>query len=313
LFLAFVCIAGFSSYFFLSLIIKSEDTVVVPDLVGKNVVYVLKLLTDLELNTKVKGSEYSSDIPQNHVVFQDPEPGAEVKKGRDVKIILSKGTMTVPVPNLKGLSAEQSRIIIEENGLCQGIISNTYCDSAKKDEVIAQTPAPGVLLTRGGCVNLLVSVGIRPQAYMMPNLVGLALDDAIPLIERSHLLLTHTMSVFQKEKPLDTIVGQEPLSGHRVPSGNAVRVVINRATNHKDTISANGGQGIILFKYRVGYGFLKRHIRIQLVIFGVSSDIVDKLLKPGEEIWVLIPQNTQASVFLYEDDKLIETEVYDQG
>jgi len=76
LFFLFVLIVGASAYLTLTLIIKSEDTVVVPELVGKNVVYVLELLTDLGLNTKVKGSEYSADVPENNVIFQDPEPGS---------------------------------------------------------------------------------------------------------------------------------------------------------------------------------------------------------------------------------------------
>ncbi len=76
--LAFIFVAGISAYFTLTLIIKSEDTVIVPNLEGKDVVYALELLTELELNTKVKGSEYTADIPKNYVVFQDPQAGAEI-------------------------------------------------------------------------------------------------------------------------------------------------------------------------------------------------------------------------------------------
>ena len=93
----FILIAGVSAYFTLSLVIKSEDTVVVPDLVGKDVVFVLEALTELGLNTKVRGSEYSADIPKHHVIHQEPEPGVEIKKGRDVRILISKGTETVPL------------------------------------------------------------------------------------------------------------------------------------------------------------------------------------------------------------------------
>ena len=57
---AFILIVGASAYLTLTMIIKSEDTVIVPDLAGKNVVYTLELLTDLGLNTKVEGSEYST-------------------------------------------------------------------------------------------------------------------------------------------------------------------------------------------------------------------------------------------------------------
>ena len=74
LFLIFILVVAISAYLTLTLIIKSEDTVVVPDLVGKDVVYVLELLTDLGLNTKVKGSEYSKEFSKNHIIFQEPEP-----------------------------------------------------------------------------------------------------------------------------------------------------------------------------------------------------------------------------------------------
>ncbi len=119
LFFLFVLVVGAGAYFTLTLIIKSEDTVVVPDLFGKNVVYVLELLTDLGLNTKVKGSEYNADVPENNVIFQEPEPGAEIKKGRDVRIVISKGAKSILMPNLKG-------------GLCQPKIKSydtILCDA----------------------------------------------------------------------------------------------------------------------------------------------------------------------------------------
>ena len=97
---AFFLAVGIGAYLTITLIIKSEDTVVIPEITGKELVYALEILSDLELNTKVKGSEYSADIPKNHIVFQEPEPGTEIKKGRDVRIIISKGARTIPMPNL---------------------------------------------------------------------------------------------------------------------------------------------------------------------------------------------------------------------
>ena len=72
LFVVFLIIAGASAYLTLTFIIKSEDTVIVPDLVGKDVVTALEQLTDLQLNTKVNGSEYSRQFPKNHVTYQEP-------------------------------------------------------------------------------------------------------------------------------------------------------------------------------------------------------------------------------------------------
>ncbi len=313
LFFLFVLIVGASAYFTLTLIIKSEDTVVIPDLSGKNVVYVLELLTDLGLNTKVKGSEYSADVPENNVIFQEPEPGSEIKKGRDVRIIISKGAKSILMPNLKGLSVRQSRIILEENSLRRGEISSTYSNNIKKDEVIAQVPSQGTMITRGECVNLLVSMGIRPRAYKMPDLIGLSLNSAITMIENMDLVLGEIKTHFYKGKPLNTVVAQELLSGYHVTHGSTVNLVINRKSVQKGHNYSNESQGAGLFRYRLKDGFLKRHIRVRLKCFGFSADLFDDFMKPGEEIWLLIPRKNDATVFLYEDGELIKTLVYDAG
>jgi beta-lactam-binding protein with PASTA domain len=309
----FILVVGASAYLTLTMIVKSEDTVVVPDLEGKNIVYVLELLTDLGLNTKVDGSEYSADMPKNNVIFQDPEPGSEIKKGRDVRIIISKGPKSILMPNLEKLPVQQARIILEENSLCQGQISSTYSNHIKKDSIIAQIPSAGTMITRNECVNLLVSLGIRPQAYKMPDLEGRSLIGAIPLIENSNLVLGKIKSVFYKDQPLNTIISQEPLSGYFVTEGGSVDLVINRKPGQTGHGYLDGPPGGNFFRYRVNDGFLKRHIRVVLNSFGVSNTIFDEFIQPGKEIWLIIPNNDNATLFLYEDDKLIKTQVYDAG
>jgi len=313
LFFVFILVVGASAYLTLTMIIKSEDTVIVPELAGKNVVYVLELLTDLGLNTKIEGSDYNTEMPKNNVIFQDPEPGSEIKKGRDVRIIISKGPKSILMPNLEKLPVQQARIILEENSLCQGQISSTYSNRIKKDSVIAQVPSAGTIITRNECVNLLISLGIRSQAYKMPDLEGRSLDGAIPLIESSNLILGKIKSVFYKDQPLNTIISQEPLSGYFVTEGGSVDLVINRKPGQKGHGYLAGSPGGNFFRYRVNDGFLKRHIRVVLNSFGVSNAIFDEFIQPGKEIWLIIPNNDNATLFLYEDDKLIKTQVYDAG
>jgi len=313
LFFVFILVVGASAYLTLTMIIKSEDTVVVPNLAGKNVVYVLELLTDLGLNTKVEGSEYSTEMPKNNVIFQDPEPGSEIKKGRDIRIIISKGPKSILMPNLEKLPLQQARIILEENSLCQGQISSTYSNRIKKDSIIVQVPSADTMITRNECVNLLVSIGIRPHEYKMMDLKGRSLDSAIPLIENSNLVLGKIKSVYYKDQPLNTIISQEPLSGYFVTEGGSVDLVINRKPGQKGHGYLAGSPGGNFFRYRVNDGFLKRHIRVVLNSFGVSNTIFDEFIQPGKEIWLIIPNNDNATLFLYEDDKLIKTQGYDAG
>jgi len=309
--LAFILVAGISAYLTLALIIKSEDTVIVPSLEGKDVVYALELLTELELNTKVKGSEYTADIPKNYVVFQEPQPGAEIKKGRDVKIILSKGPKTVSMPNLLDLSVQQANIILEEYGICQGELSRTYNKKVEKDHIIAQVPSQGTMISRGGCVDLLISMGVQSKAFKMPDLIGLTLEGALQSIEKVKLVIGEIKSSYHKNKPRDIIVKQAPTSGHRVIAASPVSLLINRESKKERPDRPYGQYAASLFSYRLDNGFLKRRIRVSLNSAGFTNDIFDDYVKAGEEIWLLIPRDSEATLFLYENDKLIKTQTYD--
>ncbi len=308
--LAFVLVTGLSAYLTLTLIIKSEDTVIVPDLGGKDVVYALELLTELELNTKVKGSEYTGDIPKNHVVFQEPQPGAEIKKGRDVRIILSKGPKTFAMPHLLGLSIQQANLIIEENDMCRGELSQTYALQVEKDLVMAQVPTSGMIVSRGTCVDILVSLGPRPTAFKMSDLAGLTLEDALQSIERIQLVIGELNSVYQKFKPRNTVIEQEPIPGQKVIMGSAVRLLVNREplrekSTHFDELTIGS-----LFSYRSESGFLNRRIRVSFNSEGITNELFDDFVKAGEEIWLLIPYDQEATVFLYENDRLIKAQRY---
>jgi eukaryotic-like serine/threonine-protein kinase len=309
--LAFILVAGISAYIFLTLIIKSEDTVIVPNLEGKDVVYALEMLTELELNTKVRGSEYTNDVPKNYVIFQEPQPGAEVKKGRDVKIILSKGPKTLFMPSLLSLSIQQANITLEENGVCRGELSRTYHDRVEKDHIIAQVPPQGALISRGECVDMLVSMGARPKAFKMPDLIGLTLEDALQSIEKAELVIGEIKSAYQRNRPRNSIVKQSPTPGDRVVASSPVDLLINREPQKERPGQVYGQTIGSIFSYRLDTGFLKRHIRVSLNSAGFTNDLFDDFVKAGEEIWLLIPRDHEATVFLYENDQLIKTQTYD--
>ena len=307
---AFLVVVGGSAYLTVTLIIRSEDTVVVPELSGRDVVYVLKILTDLGLNTKVKGSEYDDAVPMNHVIYQEPEPGSEIKKGRDIRIVISKGSLAVLTPNLVGLSLQQARIILDENGLSLGKVSASYSDSVKKEAVMAQVPLSGAMIKRSTSVDLLTSMGVRPGAYKMPGLTGRPLEEAILLIESSNLLLGNIKSVSIDSKPMNAIVSQEPAAGERVFEGGTVNLEVNtKDFKMGDAVIGDAG-GVRLYRYRQESGFIKERIGIKVDWFGFSADLYDEFIGPGQEIWVLIPKNQDVSVSLYKNGEFAEKQFF---
>ena len=307
----FILLAGLSAYLTLSLVIKSEDAVIVPDFVGKDVVYVLEVLTELGLNTKVQGSDYSETIPKNHIIDQTPRPGAEIKKGRDVKFIISKGPKSVLMPNIIGLSPPQARIIFEENDLCQGKLARIHDERIPSENVIAQVPESGRMVQRGQCVDLLVSLGSRPGASKMPDLDGLSLEDALLTIESSNLTNGQIATANQKKRPRNVILEQQPLQGHRVIVKSPVNLVVNRKNGIQNgDLLRSVGRGRLL-RYQIPPGLLKRHIRVTIQSKGYSGEIFDDFVKPGQDVWLIIPVVQETIVLVHEDDKLTLTKVFE--
>lgn len=308
---SFLAVAGISAFIVLTIMIKSEDTVIIPQLMGKDVVYALEILGDIGLNTKVRGSEYNDSIPKNHIIFQDPEPGAEIKKGRDVKIILSKGAKEILIPNLKGLSVDQAGIILEENELCYGNTAQVNSSQWPKDVIIAQSPPSGKTILRGACVALLVSMGEKAGDIMMPDFLGYTLNHAIQLMERIHLSPGQIKSEYVKNKPLDTIIAQDPLSGYRTTSDTPINLVINRIPKALSQKEETEGMGLTLFRHRLEFGFLNQHVRVRISRQGSAYNLLDEFVKPGTEIRLLIPQGQRLTLVLYLDNQPVKTQFID--
>jgi len=311
LLIVFLIITGTTAYLTLTFIIKSEDTVVVPDLMGKDVVYSLEILTDLGLNTKIKGSEYSDDFPKNHVILQEPLPGAEIKKGRDLRILLSKGPKVITMPNVTGLPVRQARLLLEESGLCVGQDTYVYdSETTDKNVVITQDPLYSILVNRGRCVNLLVSMGQRPRAYQMLDLRGLSVDEAVIYIERSHLQVGRFRYEFHQDKPDNIIVGQYPNSGYRVLEKSPIDLVVNRKPGPGPRPNVDQSQRSGFFRHKIDVGFLNKHVQVRLDSMGVSTELYNNFMGPDQELWLLVPTNTIATLLLYVDGELMKTRVY---
>lgn len=311
LFILFVAAAGAASFVSLTYIIGNEKSVVVPDLVGRDVIYVLETLSTMELNTKVKGSEFSPRIPRNRVILQDPEPGTRMKRGRDVRIVFSKGPQEIAMPSLKHRSLAEAKISLTEMGLEFGATSRIFHPGIEKGAVIAHVPAPGAMVARGLKVDLLVSQGKKPKALMMADLTGNPIDEALERIEAMGLKVGAIASEPSAGAETNSVLDQSPKPGFKVMKGQTVDITINR-TPHPDTDSSRpGATGSRLFTWRIDEGFLKKKVKVQLVGDGHTDTVIHREALPGEELWVLVPTFERTTLFLYEDGHLKETRFFD--
>jgi len=151
--------------------------VAIPDVVGKKAVDAQQILQGRGIHIRIEDHIYSP-LPVDDVVRQSPPAGMRVKVGQYAHVVLSLGPQKATIPLLEERSLRAARIELLRSGMQIGEISSVYLPGSIEETVLRQDPAPGKSDVTSPHVNLLVSLGVRPEAYAMPELAGLTLAEA---------------------------------------------------------------------------------------------------------------------------------------
>lgn len=205
-------------------IVHDRDTVIVPDIEGKDLKDASKVLNSNNLYYEIVSEQYSAK-PEGIILKQIPEPKKEVKSKRPIFITISKGKETIQIPNLIGISVRQARVLIYNNGLNIGDIQYRYSDNYPKDSVISQSIAQGRELIYGDTINLVVSKGPEYQIYV-PKLAGLALDGIENYIVNQGFKLGNVEFVESDTFVAGTIISQQPQSNTLAMPGEYINIVV---------------------------------------------------------------------------------------
>ena len=131
----------------------------------------------------------------------------------------------VVVPHVIGLSQYSAQSEIAKAGLSVGMVAEQYHGTVPLGMVIAQNPMPGVSITSGAKVNLIISKGLEP--VLVPDVVGWSLPRAMDLIATAGLIST-VVKEHNDTVPADTVITQSPTAGSMVVPGSIVQVVVSQ-------------------------------------------------------------------------------------
>lgn len=196
-----------------------------PDVAGKKIGEAQATLQLIGLGIKVEDRIYS-DRPLDSVVRQSPPAGMLVKVGQRAHVVLSLGAQHVTVPALEQKSLRAARIELLRGGLQIGEISSAYLPEYPAEAVLLQDPPPGTSDATGPRLNLLVSLGARAPAYVMPELVGLPLIDAQHRLAAGGLRISKITFQPVEGGTLGSVTSQTPPRGARIEAGGTVSVEV---------------------------------------------------------------------------------------
>jgi beta-lactam-binding protein with PASTA domain len=193
--------------------------VVLPDITGQHATEAERLLQARGLGMKVEDRVYNN-LPLDEIVRQSPPPNSTVKTGQLAHVVLSLGPRKETIPELEDRSVRAARIELLQSGMQVGEVSSAYLPGTEEDTVLQQDPANGTTDLTSPHVNLLVSLGSRPSAYVMPDLMGLPMNEAISKLNGAGLKIAKITTVSTPGAVNNAVVSQTPPRG-RLVDGNA--------------------------------------------------------------------------------------------
>ena len=114
----------------------------VPQVVGKPLEEVNRILRASDLEPEVRLEGYSEQYPPGVVYSVSPPEGRVVRKGSKVYLWVSKGSRFVQVPNVRNLPESRARRELEGMGL---VVMDAVEERRDADIVVAATGKPGLI------------------------------------------------------------------------------------------------------------------------------------------------------------------------
>ena len=238
------------------------------------------------------GSEFSADVPEGHILRQDPKKG-ETRKGSQlvIQVWVSAGEETGEVPDLENKSEQDARILLEKLNKEYNLELTVeapeelkqFSEEITEGYVIKTEPAQGEILKKGDTVKLILSKGPDIKPVTVLPFVGMSIDSVLSQLESYKLTCDAAdVEVVDSDKPGGTIVWQSPASGETVPEWTTI-------------------------KFRVSAGLASSALPITVDIPQNGKDIVKVEIYVGDE------PTPQYSETVYEADGAVSTTLYGTG
>jgi len=162
--------------------------------------------------------------PAGRIVGQSPLPGQQAMPGDTVRMTVSLGPETRPVPDVSRVRIDRARAMLSATGFT--VVVDSVEATEPRGSVLSVDPEPGTEITLPGEVRIEMSMG--PPQVRMPVVLGMAEERAIATLDSLGLVVGEVGTQFHFGLARGIVVEQDPPAGAMVDRGAAVRIVVGR-------------------------------------------------------------------------------------
>jgi serine/threonine-protein kinase len=182
-----------------------------------------------QLKVYIAREVYHVNVEAGRVISQNPKAGSETKAGRTIRIVISRGSEMVRVPDLSGKTQVEAELILESRKLTLGNVYTEPNSDTPKGCIARQTPEPGSSVEKGSLIDLYVSLGPNVDTVKVPNFIGRQLNEVQAELAGLGLVFS-TANPEVSAFPEGQILDQQPAPGSLVPVGTQMTFVVSSGT-----------------------------------------------------------------------------------
>jgi len=149
-----------------------------------------------DLIFRLQPQQYDSTYAKGQIMRQEPSGGSQVSKGTEVFLTVSLGEepLVKVMDNLVNVTEEAANAFLTGQGFnpLPRYESNTVI---KEGNVIRTDPAEGAELKEGQTIKLWISTGPETKFAKLPNVVGMAQENAVKLLTERGFVNVRTFPV----------------------------------------------------------------------------------------------------------------------
>jgi len=224
-----VVIAG--SIFFV--VLSGGEQVMVPNTQGRELTHALMELQARELNPRIQLRYSHSPHDRGLVLEQDPSPGTIVRAGRNVRLVVSQGTVINRMENFVGRDIDTVRVDLLTTFAAGGGPILALREPIMFDysfetpgTIIQQRPEVGANISGPTQVEFVVSRGPQPVLVTVPQLTGFSLDEALEWIGTVGVAFEFAVREAWYGERGETVVDQAPHPGANVAANAAISLTV---------------------------------------------------------------------------------------
>ena len=186
---------------------------------------------------KVKLTRKWDNSVKDSVIDQNPKPGAQVRQGSMISLLVSNGPQPIDVPNFVGMTATSAQSLAQRAGIKLDASQQASVAGVAAGTIASQDLVPGQNVDRNTVVHAVVSTGsqgtVDGATVGVPNVTNKAYADAIAALTGAGFRVAVKFSVQASDNGV--ILDQDSTAGSQLARGSTVTVTLSVPGEVPDT------------------------------------------------------------------------------